>query len=128
MQYQGRVKSIYLLEGRIVSATSNQKDDRLGDVLVRAGKLSTTLYENAGEEMRRAGKRLGAVLVQSGALTPHQLFEGLNLQVQEIIYSLFLWEEGQYEFAPGHLPQQVIPLKLDLATLISSIIVRMRPG
>ena len=39
--------------------------------------------------------------------------EGVTEQVQEIVYSLFLWEDGAYEFVEGDLPsREVILLRM----------------
>ena len=33
-----------------------------------------------------------------GALSPKDLWEGVQFQVREIVYSIFQWEEGQFHF------------------------------
>lgn len=125
LEQDNRVKSIYLKEGQIVFASSNLEADRLGEMLLRAGKLSYQQHEGSVKMLKTTGKRLGAVLVELGFLTPKGLFEGLKYQVLEILYSLFLWKEGRYRFAPGELPRQVIPLEIELLTLITEAIKRI---
>lgn len=126
LQSNGREKSIYIKGGNIVSAASNLPEDRLGHILVKAGKLSPEQVEAALKLKGATQKKFGAVVVELGFLSPKELFEGLKLQVKEIIYSLFLWEEGDYRFMPGELPQQTISLVLDPIQLISEIIHRLQ--
>jgi len=120
-----QVKSIHLKEGQIVFASSNLERDRLGETLLKAGKLSNQQYEQSVVVLKATGKRQGAVLVELGFLTPKELFEGLKYQVLEILYSLFLWTEGRYRFIAGELPRNVIPLEIELLTFLTETIKRI---
>ena len=123
-----QVKSIYLKEGQIVFASSNLEGDRLGEMLFKSGKLSREQFDKSVEVLKATGKRQGAVLVELGFLTPKSLFEGLKYQVLEILYSIFLWTEGNYRFTTGELPRQVIPLEIELVTLLTETIKRVEQG
>jgi hypothetical protein len=125
--HHGReIKSVYLKEGEIVFATSNQESDRLGDILLRIGRISRQEYDCAVKMIQTTGKRQGAILVELGFLNPSELFEGLKVQIKEILFSLFLWDEGEFEFRPGGLPRQTILLRLDPLQLIPEIIDRLK--
>jgi hypothetical protein len=125
LERDNQVKSIHLKEGQIVFASSNLEQDRLGEMLLKAGKLSSEQYHKSVEVLKATGKRQGAVLVELGFLTPKELFEGLKYQVLEILYSLFLWTEGRYRFITGELPKHVIPLEIELLTLLTETIKRI---
>lgn len=116
---RGRVlKTLYLSEGRLIFATSNDSDDRLGERLLRKGVIS---YRSLEESVRalKAGKRQGTLLVENGAIRSRDLVEGVTEQVQEIIYSLFQWDEGEWEFEEGQLPsREVIVLRMSTGDLI----------
>jgi curved DNA-binding protein CbpA len=69
--------------------------------------------------MKKTGKRQGAVLVELGYLKPKDLIWAVTHQVEEIILSLFQWEDGEFEFKEIPLPsEEVITLKLSAANLI----------
>ena len=86
--------------------------------MIRAGKLSTDrLYQALGIS-KATGKRLGAVLVELGFLKPDELILILKYQVEEIILSLFTWEDGEIKFIDGPLPDELILIKLSAANLI----------
>jgi hypothetical protein len=105
-------KTVYLSDGRLIFATSTDPDDRLGEMLLRKGLIS---YRDLEESVRgiRAGRRQGTILVERGAIRSRDLVQGVTEQVQEIVYSLFLWQDGLYEFVEGDLPsREVILLRM----------------
>ncbi len=113
------LKKIYIKNGDMLFATSNQEEDRLGEVLVKVGKLALEQYYQSIESMKKTGKRQGAVLVELGYLKPKDLIWAVTHQVEEIILSLFQWEDGEFEFKEVPLPSdEVITLKLSAANLI----------
>ncbi len=63
--------------------------------------------------------------MEEGYITAKELFEGLKSQVREIIYSIFMWEEGQYRFVQEELPKHAISLQLDMVHLISEVVKRI---
>jgi len=123
---RGRVaKTLYLSDGRLIFATSTDPDDRLGEMLLRKGLIS---YRSLEESVRaiKAGKRQGTLLVESGAIRSKDLIAGVTEQVQEIIYSVFQWEEGSFEFQEGDLPsREVIVLRMSTSDLIMEAVRRI---
>jgi hypothetical protein len=122
-------KGIHVKDGQIIFATSTDARDRLGDSLVRAGKISQENLDHALQLYKKhAGlKKMGAILVESGLVPPKELFSGLKIQVKYIIFSLFLWPDGTYRF-DKHLPSGIIQLQINFSELITEIIARMRKG
>ena len=111
-------KTLYFSEGRLIFATSTDPDDRLGEMLLRKGLISYRALEESVRAIK-AGKRQGTLLVESGAIRSKDLVDGVTEQVQEIIYSVFQWEEGSFEFQEGDLPsREVIVLRMSTADLI----------
>jgi hypothetical protein len=112
------VKAVYLSEGRLIFATSSDPDDRLGEMLLRKGLITYRTLEGSVAAIR-AGKRQGTILVESGEIRSRDLVEGVVGQVQEIIYSLFEWEEGEWQFEEGDLPsREVIVLRMSTGDLV----------
>jgi hypothetical protein len=111
-------KSLYVKSGQVVFASSNLPSDRLGEVLIREGKISVEQYEASVKAISR-GRRQGKVLVEMGAISPKELWGGVQDQVREIVYSMFLWEEGQFHFEESLLPEKErITVDLDITELI----------
>jgi hypothetical protein len=120
-------KCIYVKNGQIVFATSTDGRDRLGEILVKAGLLSREHLDAAGKlYQKNAGfKKIGAILVENGFVSPRDLFAGLKSQVKDILTSLFLWDDAEYRFEE-RLPPDVIQLQFDLPELIKEIIERIK--
>jgi len=111
-------KKIYIKEGNVIFASSTFEDDRLGEMLIKAGKITMEQYDKSVELLKSTGKRQGAILVELGYITPKDLFWGVKYQVKEIIYSLFQLDEGEYEFTEDIPPDEVITLKISTNNLI----------
>jgi Domain of unknown function (DUF4388) len=120
------VKTVYVSEGRLIFATSTDPDDRLGEMLLRKGQISYRALEESVLGIK-VGKRQGTILVERGAIRSKDLVEGVGEQVQEIIYGLFSWRDGDYEFVEGSLPsREVIVLRMSTADLIMEGIRRIQ--
>jgi curved DNA-binding protein CbpA len=105
--------------GDVIFASSTYADDRLGEMLLKAGKITIEQYDKSVEILKTSGKKQGAILVELGYLTPKEIFWGLKYQVNEIIQSMFLLEDVEYEFREGDIPvQEVIALKMSMGNLI----------
>src|SRR5262245_3700524 len=121
----GARKALYVKAGRIVFASSNLPNDRLGELLIREGKITVEEYDASIKAISK-GKRQGRVLVEMGALSPKDLWEGVQFQVREIVYSLFQWDDGQFHFEESSLPdKERITVDFDVRDLIPAGIRRI---
>jgi curved DNA-binding protein CbpA len=112
-------KKIYMKNGDMVFATSNKEEDRLGEVLLKTGRITADQYYQSVDIIKKTGKRLGAALVELGYIKPEDLIQAVRHQVEEIVLSLFQWEDGNFIFKEGPLlSDEVITLKLSAANLI----------
>lgn len=112
-------KKIFMEKGDAIFASSTYEDDRLGEVLVKAKKITIQQLEESAELLKLRKKRQGAILVELGYLTPKDLFWGVKYQVKEIITSLFTLDYAEYKFIEGTLPEnEVITLKMSMGNLI----------
>ena len=110
-------KSVTVQKGRLVFASSSSPDDRLGELLLRRGRLSLKQFVQASQAIV-PGKRLGAILVEQGALAPNDLVRVVVEHTQEIIYGVFQWTEGQYRLQEGPPSSESITLKMSTPDLI----------
>jgi hypothetical protein len=123
----GVTKCIFIKSGQIVFATSTSNHDRLGEILVKTGKLTRENLEYANQLFKKnAGlKKLGAILVESRLIASKDLFGGLKAQVKDIIFSLILLDEGDYQFEDA-FPSDIIQLQFNFQDLIAEIIQRIK--
>ncbi|HHI78832.1 MAG TPA: DUF4388 domain-containing protein [Planctomycetes bacterium] len=75
--------------------------DRLLDSLVRKGFISQDLVQGARKES--IGDPVGAAeaLIANGAIREADFLDGFRDQMEEEIYDLFLWGNGNWEFFEG---------------------------
>jgi len=113
-------------DGDIVFATSNSPEDSLGLFLLRNGKITQQQYEDSKRRVTST-TRHGKLLVQMGALSPKDLWWGVKNQALEIIYSLFSWTEGSFDFSETHeeLAGEKIVLSLNTSSVIMEGIRRL---
>ncbi len=127
VRYENVEKCIHIKDGQIIFAMSTDELDRLSETLVKEGMISREKMEVAIRMYsKNVGiKKLGAILVENGFISPKDLFSGLKIQVKNIIYSLFLWEDAEYRFE-GRLPADIIKLQITIQDLLMEIIQRMK--
>ncbi len=120
-------KSVFFKGGEVIFAKSTDGNDRLGEILVKVGKLKREDLDRALVLSRKhlGLKKMGAILVENGMVTPKELFNALKTQVNDIIVSLFSWSKADYSFTE-QLPADVIPLQINIKGLISEIIKRLK--
>jgi hypothetical protein len=119
-------KTLYFKNGRIVFAASSDPNDRLGEMLLRQGKISLDQLEEALRR-RPSGKRLGTLLVEVGSLTPDGLVAAVLEQVRTIALDVLAWSDGAYRFKPGDLPtEEVVTLDMHTGALLLEAVRRIR--
>ncbi|WP_224249506.1 DUF4388 domain-containing protein [Hyalangium gracile] len=92
--------NVFFRDGNIarVESVTRKKKDLIGNMLVRAEIITDAQLDEALETQRRTLKRLGDVLVSTGAITADRFKKMMQLQATETIYRLFSWDAGTYEF------------------------------
>ncbi len=110
-------KQIFFRDGRIIYATSESaEEDRLGQLLVRHGRLTPEQLAEVLKVQKSRGKLLGEIVIERNYLERHELIDALRLQAEEIIYSLFAWGDGEFNFVENRTPPENMP-EIDLDTM-----------
>ena len=93
--------SVSFLDGKVVASDSLKRrlENRLGNLLVRARKISPDVLARSLEEQKRLHQRLGFVLISRGAISAGDLRQALRTQILNLIYRLFRWKDGRYFFS-----------------------------
>jgi hypothetical protein len=88
--------------GMVVMADSSTKrlEDRLGNVLVKQGKLSKEKLDDALQTQKATLQRLGHVLTVNNYITEKDLKDALHVQISQLVFKVFRWRDGEYHFAP----------------------------
>jgi hypothetical protein len=109
-------KCVFFATGEIIFATSTDRDESLGESLLRDGLITEDELRLSSDELRRTpGRRHGTVLVQMGFLEPHELGAAVRKQVQAIVWSLFSWTSGTVTFRVGTFRENEV-YKIEIPT------------
>ena len=107
--------------GNILSADTTVRENRLGETLVRQGRLTPGDLKRAVGFALRDGKRLGAVLMDLGLVDAPGLEEAVTAQAHQVLLHVFSWSEGSYEFHEESADQLLdgdVTLRLSTGELI----------
>jgi hypothetical protein len=88
-------------QGMRLLDTTMRRPNKLGRILVRRRRLAPSQLKSMLEEQKRAGVRLGELLVHSKLVTGPAIDEALREQIEEEIFDMFLWEGAAFEFHEG---------------------------
>jgi len=98
VEHKGQKEAIHIEEGKIVSAGPAKY--RLGEMLVRAHKLTPEDLQRALYKQEETYELLGEILIKQGSITTECLVRAINNQIYETLYDVFQWKEGTYQFNP----------------------------
>ena len=92
--------TISFLGGSVVAAesTARRLDNRLGNLLIRAGYVTQEQLERVLVVQRETQQRMGFLLVREGLIDPQELREALRVQIARIVYTAFRWPDGRFHF------------------------------
>src|SRR5262245_20291947 len=82
-------------------SSGRRKGLKVGDMLLRAGKVTEDQLNDALENARIQKKKIGEVLVEGGIVTEDEIKAMIREQIEEEIYDLFLWKKADFEFVEG---------------------------
>ncbi|HEY4222535.1 MAG TPA: DUF4388 domain-containing protein [Myxococcota bacterium] len=117
-------KIVYLKEGYPIFVKSNLLSECLGRVLVREKMISDEECERSLNLMKEKAdgspsRQQGTVLIEMGAISPHNLVFALQLQLEQKLFDIFSWPDGDYQFnAKIEIPTQTVHLDMSLATIV----------
>ncbi len=99
--------TIYFNEGQVVYAAIVNRRDRLGDILLRSGRITAEqLREAVDRQEAEREQKLGEILVRLGFLPREELQRYIRVQIEEAVYYLFTWTAGTFNFEAGVRPER----------------------
>ena len=80
-------------------STARRLENRLGNLLIRAGYVTQEQLEQVLATQKETGQRMGFLLVREGLIDPQELRQALRLQIARIVYTAFRWSDGRFRFS-----------------------------
>lgn len=89
-------------QGNVVDAESSlqRNSDRIGIVLVNQGSITKEQLDEALKLQKQTLQRLGPVFLQESMVSVDDLRRGREAQLFQVVFRLFRWKEGSYNFEP----------------------------
>ena len=110
---------VFLREGNPVFATSTKPELRIGNMLVKSGKLTAADLDRALARQTSGARRFGQLLLAEKLLSQEELASFLKVQVSEVVFDTFEWKQGCFAlFDQVPPPTTAVTLEMDLQNLI----------
>ncbi|KAF0241866.1 MAG: pyrrolo-quinoline quinone repeat-containing [Planctomycetota bacterium] len=119
-------KCIYFgKEGLSLLSLGSRKGLRIGDLLLKAGKISPDQLKELLGAQKGSGKKLGELVVERGIATDEEVSGVIRTQIEDEIFDLFSWKKASFEFIDGPPSAEVMDadkpvtsLKFDVNSLL----------
>jgi tetratricopeptide (TPR) repeat protein len=110
--------AVQFRSGRVVGASIRSNPHAIGQLLLRAGKITETDLERAHALQQQPGerRRLGEILVAIGALTQREMERQARHQIETVVFELMSWQEGFFSFVEGEDPTLIVEDATALST------------
>lgn len=117
-------KAVYFRGGRVLFGSSNDPKDQLGAILIESGRISPDQLEEVNAKVG-PGNPLAKVLSDSGFVSQRELSEAARTKVERIVSDILSYESGSFEFEDGVLPKGAVDLKLSSERLFLAAVRRV---
>ncbi len=111
--------TLFFDTGKLVSVVRPQSHERVGEMLIRTGKITPAQLQAALHMQSAVGTRpFGTILVEQGYINEADLHVSVRMAIETTVYELFTWREGEFEFRAGEPPppdeiQTPVPLLVE---------------
>ena len=130
LRLEGRevLRDIYLRDGNIIAIDSNAESDRLGHLLLEAGRINELQLQAALEASESGTMQLGDALVSQRACAPHELYHALQEQLREKMTAALFADDAVWSWwNESEIPTGPFPLAIDeMDALVNAVLHRPR--
>ncbi|WP_298272539.1 DUF4388 domain-containing protein [Geobacter sp.] len=115
LRSRGREGTILFRLGQVIHATSTTRHESIGEALIRRGSIDPAKLRGALSLQEREGfrDRLGTILVQYFDVSASVIDEVVRELIEDVVYALFGWVEGTFEFELREMAEALDPALMD---------------
>ncbi|MDB4980375.1 MAG: winged-helix phosphate transcriptional response regulator [Myxococcales bacterium] len=106
-------KIVMFVDGYPTSVKSNVLAECLGQILVDRKLISDKALSDSLARMKTEKRQQGQILVEMGALSPHNLQRALVEQVETKLLEVFEWPDGKFMFKEGDTGESGVARRLE---------------
>lgn len=104
-EHDGLIKIIYFKEGDLLSASTNDRTDSIGEVFLKAEKLTKEHLKQALAK-RKDNESLAEVLLGLGFISKTELTWARRTQLVGVVRSILSWPDGTFTIVNDYLPKR----------------------
>lgn len=95
-----RKGTVVFRQGQVVRASSTTYQQSLGEVLIQKGVIDLSILRKALALQQEEGfrDRLGVLLIKNFGVSREIIEEVVREQIENVVFTLFAWIEGTFEF------------------------------
>ncbi len=110
-----REGSVVFRQGQVVRATSSTFQQSLGEVLIQKGVIDLAILRKALALQQEEGfrERLGVILIKNFGISYEIVEEVVREQIENVVFTLFAWSEGTFEFVASEHIETIDATRLD---------------
>lgn len=117
--YKVQHKTLFFEKGIPTEVYSNDRNDLFEAYLYRTGILDETLYRKIRSQGHRSAHDSSIYLIKTNHLTEKQLNPLLRAHLKHVVFTLFTWQSGSYQFHSVDLKDTIkISLNQDPRSII----------
>jgi septal ring-binding cell division protein DamX len=117
-------KALYFRSGRVLFGSSNDPRDQLGAILIESGKITPEQLADVNAKVG-PGNPLAKVLADTGFVSQRELSEAARAKVERILSDVLAYTSGKFDFEDGVLPKGAVDLKLATERLVMASVRRV---
>lgn len=116
--HDGEVTSLFFIDGAIAFSRVPAAEQRLGEAMVKSGRITFSQLASAMRLVRESNMRLGRALNSLGIIQAEEMKPLIVQHILKLFYNTFDWESGEFVFEHGTKPDREMMLSLSTADVI----------
>ena len=111
----GQEGMIVFRQGQVVRASSSMHQQSLGRILLQDGLIDLSVLRKALAIQQEEGfrERLGVILIKRFGIARNVIEKVVCRQIENAVFSLFEWQQGDFEFAMHDEMETVDGIRMD---------------
>lgn len=100
LESKGRQGIVVFRFGQVIRATSSNSRYFLGEELLKRQVVDDACLQKALQVQQASAykERLGTILIQKFQVPAQKIEDVVREQIEKVVYSFFMWDEGRFEF------------------------------
>ena len=120
-------RAVYFQSGFVVSASSSLDEDRLGEVMIRHGRITQQQFDDASHFIK-SGWRLGEILAELNVIEEGEIESFVRLQLLDIACTQLIKPPKRLSFAPLSGVDAYVAAPLSVADILMEAARSVRPS